>query len=135
MWGNSRKRKTTKIDTLIGQQTEVLGDIRFVGGLHIDNRVKGDVTADNDSRSTLSLSEQGTIEGEIKVPHAFLNGAVIGDVRSSEHIELSSKARITGDIYYNLLEIATGAEVNGKLIHVPNGNEEVSAIVDNDSLA
>ena len=43
MWGNNRKRKTTRIDTLIGQHTEVMGDIKFSGGLHIDGTIKGNV--------------------------------------------------------------------------------------------
>ena len=42
---------------------------------------------------------------------------VIGDVHVSEHVELMSKARITGNVYYNLIEMAIGAEVNGKLVH------------------
>jgi len=117
MFGNSKKRKSTRIDTLVGQHTEVEGDIRFTGGLHIDGTVKGNVIAENDGRSMVSLSESGTIEGELNVPFIVLNGVVIGDVHSSEHVELSSKARITGNVYYNLIEMAIGAEVNGKLVH------------------
>jgi cytoskeletal protein CcmA (bactofilin family) len=117
MFGNSKNRKATRIDTLVGQHTEIQGDIRFSGGLHIDGTVKGNVIAENDGRSMVSLSECGTIEGELNVPYVVLNGVVIGDVHSSEHVELASKARITGNVYYNLIEMAIGAEVNGKLVH------------------
>ena len=117
MWGNKRKRKTTRIDTLIGQHTQVLGDIRFTGGLHIDGTIKGNVIAEQDSHSMLSLSEQGTIEGEVNVPFVVLNGVVVGDVHGGEHVDLASKARVTGNVYYNLIEMAIGAEVNGKLVH------------------
>lgn len=117
MFGNSKKRKATRIDTLVGQHTEIQGDVRFTGGLHVDGTVKGNVIAENDGRSMLSLSECGTIEGEVSVPYVVLNGVVIGDVHSSEHVELASKARITGNVYYNLIEMAIGAEVNGKLVH------------------
>ncbi|MBI2969424.1 MAG: polymer-forming cytoskeletal protein [Gammaproteobacteria bacterium] len=120
MWGTSRKRRTTKIDTLIGQHTEVRGDLKFSGGLHIDGTIKGNVYAETDGHSMLSLSERGTIEGEVNVPFILLNGVVIGDVHSSEHVELSSKARIAGNVYYNLIEMAIGAEVNGKLVHTPH---------------
>lgn len=118
MWGNNRKRRTTRIDTLIGQHTEVLGDIRFSGGLHIDGTIKGNVIAEHESRSMLSLSEQGTIEGEVNVPFVVLNGVVIGDVHGGEHVDLAAKARVTGNVYYNLIEMAIGAEVNGKLVHM-----------------
>jgi cytoskeletal protein CcmA (bactofilin family) len=117
MFGNSKKRKSTRIDTLVGQHTEIQGDIKFTGGLHIDGTVKGNVIAENDGRSMVSLSECGTIEGELSVPYVVLNGVVIGDVHGSEHVELASKARITGNVYYNLIEMAIGAEVNGKLVH------------------
>ena len=112
-----KKRKAGKINTLLGQQTEIQGDIRFSGGLHVDGTVKGNVSADNDGRSMLSLSESGVIEGAVSVPYVVLNGTVAGDVLSSEHVELAAKARITGNVHYNLLEMAIGAEVNGQLVH------------------
>ena len=112
-----KKRKAGKINTLLGQQTEIQGDIRFSGGLHVDGTVKGNVSADNDGRSMLSLSESAVIEGAVSVPYVVLNGTVAGDVHSSEHVELAAKARITGNVHYNLLEMAIGAEVNGQLVH------------------
>lgn len=117
MWGKRKKRRTTRIDTLIGQHTQVVGDVRFTGGLHVDGTVKGNVITENDDGSMLSLSDQGTIEGEVKVPYVVLNGSVMGDVNASEHVELASNARVNGDVYYNLIEMAVGAEVNGKLVH------------------
>ena len=123
MWGNNRKRRSTRIDTLIGQHSEVMGDIKFSGGLHIDGTIKGNVIAESDSHSMLSLSEQGTIEGEVNVPFVVLNGVVIGDVHGSEHVDLAAKARVTGNVYYNLIEMAIGAEVNGKLVHTRNAED------------
>ena len=58
------------------------------------------------------------------MPYSMLNGVVIGNVHSSEHIELASNSRVTGDVYYNLLEMSSGAQVNGKLIHTPNTSEK-----------
>jgi cytoskeletal protein CcmA (bactofilin family) len=46
-----------------------------------------------------------------------LNGSVTGDVRCEERIELAAKAKVNGDVYYNLIEMAMGAEVNGSLLH------------------
>lgn len=123
MWGSSNKRKTTRIDTLIGQLSEVVGDVRFSGGLHIDGTIRGNVLAENDGHSMVSLSDQGTIEGEVNVPYVVINGVVIGDVHGGEHVELSAKARVTGNVYYNLIEMAVGAEVNGKLVHTPVTDE------------
>jgi cytoskeletal protein CcmA (bactofilin family) len=118
MWGNKKnQKKVTRIDSLIGKETEIKGDIHFSGGLHIDGRVKGNVIANEDSDAILTLSEQGAIEGNVRTCNAILNGQVIGDVYVTEHIELALNARINGNVYYNLIEMTMGAEVNGSLVH------------------
>ncbi len=119
MWSNrQRKTKTaSRIDTLIGEHTVLNGDVRFTGGLHVDGTVKGNVLAEEGTDSVLMVSEHGCIEGEVRVPHIVLNGKVVGDVHASERIELASQARVTGNVFYNLIEMAMGAEVNGKLVH------------------
>ena len=116
MFSSRKKFKSTKIDSLIGKNTDLCGDVHFAGGLHVDGRIRGNVIADNDSGSVLTLSEHGTIEGEVRVPNIALNGVVIGDVHAVDHIELASNARVTGNVYYALLEMAMGAEVNGNLV-------------------
>lgn len=135
MWGRGKKRRTTRIDTLIGQQSEVAGDVHFSGGLHVDGTIKGNVIADNDASSMLSLSDHGTIEGEVRVPFVVLNGVVQGDVHASEHVELAANARVTGNVYYNLIEMAIGAEVNGKLVHSVEPAEAAVAILEHDNAA
>jgi len=117
MFVKRKKIKGTRIDTLIGQQTELLGDVRFSGWLHVDGTVKGNVVAEDESSPVLTLSEHGTIEGEVRVPNVVLNGVVLGDVHARAQIELASNARITGNVYYHLIEMAMGAEVNGNLVH------------------
>lgn len=118
MFASRKKIRSTKIDTLIGRNSEMLGDVKFAGGLHVDGTVKGNVIAEEDTSSVLTLSETGTIEGEVRVTNVVLNGTVIGDVHARQHIELAPHARITGNVYYHLIEMAMGAEVNGNLVHV-----------------
>lgn len=121
MFGKANKNKPvnkiTKIDTLIGHNSEMTGNISFSGGLHIDGVVRGNVYADADSGSVLSVSERGFVEGEVRVPNIMLNGTVKGDVYAAEHIELAEKAKVTGNVYYKLIEMTRGAAVNGNLVH------------------
>jgi len=116
MWGK-KTSKSTKIETLIGTAMEIQGDLIFSGGLHVDGKIVGNVIAEDDSHSMLVLSDQGQIEGEVRVPYVVLNGQVTGDVFASERVELSSHGQVKGNVYYNLLEMAMGAEVNGNLVH------------------
>lgn len=104
------------IDTLVGVKTELKGDIVFSGGLRIDGKVKGNITAKGDANSTLVLSEHAVVTGNVTVPHMIINGAIKGHVRSSERIELQGKADITGDVSYKTIEMALGASINGNLI-------------------
>jgi cytoskeletal protein CcmA (bactofilin family) len=127
MFGQGKKRKSVsaRVDTIVGQNTRIDGDVHFSGGLLIDGTVKGRVIAEEGSASVLTVSEHGNIEGDVHVPNVILNGSVIGDVRSDERIEMAAKARVTGDVYYNLIEMAMGAAVNGSLLHSDGSSASV----------
>jgi len=112
-----KRLRAPRITTVIGKGTQIAGDLHFTGGLHIDGSVRGDVSATADDLATLTVSEEGKIEGDVRVANILLNGTVIGDIYGSQRVELAEKARVTGTVYYNLLEMAIGAEVNGKLTH------------------
>lgn len=124
-WG--RKKSGVVIKTLVGADTRVEGDVVFSGGCHVDGYVRGDVICvvddDRPNEGLLSISEGGTVEGNVSVPHLMLNGTVKGDVRATERVELGAGARVIGNVQYNLIEMAIGAEVNGKLVHESEGVE------------
>lgn len=111
-----KRRREQAISTLIGVETRVQGDIEFTGGCLIDGYVKGNVRAAEDD-ATLSISDRGCVEGMVVVPNILLNGTVKGDVSAAGRVELGAKARVVGNVRYGLIEMAIGAEVNGKLIH------------------
>jgi cytoskeletal protein CcmA (bactofilin family) len=117
MFGGKTSKPQNRIDSLIGEGTTVEGDITFGGGLRIDGRVRGNVTAADDQPSTLVLSEKARVEGEIHISHAVINGSVLGPVYASEYVELQAKCNVTGDVYYKTLEIQLGAVVQGRLVH------------------
>lgn len=114
------------MDTLIGRQTEITGDVMFSGGLHIDGRIKGNIATAGDKTSSLSVSESGVIEGNVKVPSVVVNGRIVGEVRATERLTLGAKARIVGDVRYRILQMEAGALVNGQLVY--EGTETVGAI-------
>jgi cytoskeletal protein CcmA (bactofilin family) len=127
MLGQGKKSKSTsvKVDTIIGQQTRIEGDVHFSGGLHVDGRIKGSIIAADGSASVLTVSEHGDIEGDVRVPTVILNGTVTGDVHSEEHVELAAKAKVNGNVYYKLIEMAMGAAVNGSLVHAGEAESSV----------
>jgi cytoskeletal protein CcmA (bactofilin family) len=135
-----KKQLLPAYSTIIGEGTEVAGGIRFSGALHIAGKVSGDIKGLADGNGcALTLGQSGSIEGSLDVANVVLDGAVIGDVRAANRVELASGARIEGTIYYGVLEMAEGAEVNGKLVHIDaspaprlvyGGSEQVDAAGD-----
>ena len=67
MFGRKQRRHSV-IDTLVGPNSRVNGGLFFDGGCHIDGTVKGSVSADPDSNSALSISEDAIGEGGWTVP-------------------------------------------------------------------
>jgi cytoskeletal protein CcmA (bactofilin family) len=107
-----------RIDTLVGADTRIEGDLHFGGGLRVDGAIRGNIAEQNGTPSTLIISEHGRVEGAVTAAKIVLNGRVTGTVKSSHFVELQTKARITGDLYYKSLEMHTGAVIEGKLVYI-----------------
>ncbi len=115
-----KQSKNANIDTLIGAKTRINGDVEFVGGLHVDGYINGNVKGELAPGAFLSVSEQGCIEGSVIASNVILNGIVKGDIEAGDMVELGSKARVLGNVHYTVIETAVGAQINGKLIHRTN---------------
>ena len=103
--------------TLVSRDTEIIGDIKFSGNLDIEGVVRGNIEAQSGKEAVVRVVDKGRVEGKIRAPSVIINGAIVGDVYSSKHLELASKARVEGSVHYILVEMAIGAEVNGSLQH------------------
>lgn len=131
MFGKKQQgQQRVAIKTLIGPGTRVHGDVEFEGGCLVDGFVKGNVKSVDDENATLTISERGSVEGSVRVPNVVLNGTVRGDVSATNRVELGSKARVIGNVQYRLVEMAIGAEVNGKLIHESEGAADKQSVAE-----
>ncbi len=124
MFSKKPSKPQTQIDSLIGANTMIGGDLNFSGGLRIDGQVNGNVIATPGKPSTLVLSEHARVNGEVSVTHLVINGTISGSVSASDYLELQSKARVTGDVHYKTMEIQLGAIVDGRLLHNNTEAEE-----------
>ena len=136
MWSKKSKTrpKSGAADTLITVDTKITGDISFSGVLFVDGHIKGNDIANENNHSLLTVGAQGHIEGEVKVPQVVIYGYINGDVHATENLNLQKDSRVEGNVYYNLLEMAKGASVNGKLVkkdmspkllnHKPNNDKK-----------
>lgn len=104
------------VHTLIAANAQVVGDLHFTGGLHVQGQVRGNIVAGPEG-GHLVIGEGGLIEGEIHAPHVVINGEVRGNIYSADRLELAAKAVVIGNIHYRLLEIVVGARIDGVMRH------------------
>ncbi len=120
MFGDKNKsgsRGSQAMETLIGPRVVIRGDVVFSGGLYVEGRIVGKVVAEEGAPAVLSVAEAGTVEGEVRAPVVVVCGQLRGDVHASERVELHPNARVQGNIYYKVVEMAAGAMLTGRLIH------------------
>lgn len=133
MFGKRKEHAHAGI-TLIASNCEMAGDVHFSDQLQVNGVIKGNLYADDGSKATVTVSEKGRIEGNIRVPNVVVNGKVDGDIHSSRHIELAAKAEVTGNVYYNLMEMVMGSKIQGELVKVGDGKSaEPDTAVDESS--
>jgi cytoskeletal protein CcmA (bactofilin family) len=114
---NKSSKPQNRIDSLIGTTTRIEGNVIFSGGLRVDGMIRGNVVAVAEQPSTLVLSADARIDGEVQAAHIVVNGTINGPVHATETLELQAGSKVKGDVYYKTIEIHQGAVVEGRLVH------------------
>lgn len=119
------KKKQPAIKSLLGDGSQITGDIVFSDGLRLDGKVLGNIrSGSEDASSILVVSEVASVVGEITADHIIINGHVKGPIYARKVLELQPKARIEGDVRYAALEMHQGALITGQLNPIVEGSEE-----------
>ncbi len=113
MWPG--KKKQAPIRSLVCEGTVIEGTLRFIDGLRIDGEIIGDVIATEGGHSIVVISEKARVQGMVKADHVIINGEVQGPIHCTELLELQPKARVTGDVKYEMLEMHQGALIDGEM--------------------
>ena len=116
--------------SVIAHNTALKGDIELAGALQVDGLVQGTINAE---QGLVRVSDKGRVEGRVSAPHIIINGEVQGDVFALEHIELGATARIRGNLHYQLMEMAMGAQVEGQLRYL--GDQAAQSTTSEEALA
>ena len=111
-----KKKNNFQIDTLIDSGMKINGLTEVSGGLRLDGKIYGDLNFKEEKPGAIVIGQNGLIEGNIAVPTAVIAGKVLGNIITSEYLEIESTGIVEGDISYNLIEIHAGAIVKGIMI-------------------
>ena len=96
-------------ETIIGPSVKVEGNFKGDGDVIVEGEVKGTLKTKKDLR----IGESANIRANIEANNAHISGKVQGNIKIKNTLELTMTAHITGDITTKVLQVASGAKVNG----------------------
>ncbi len=101
-----------KIDTIVGKETRVKGDIKSSGAVRVDGRVEGSVS----SGDGVIVGESGTVHGNVRCKEAVVGGRIEGNLYVKNKVELLRTAHVQGDISYGRLLMEEGVQFEGRCV-------------------
>lgn len=106
-----------KNTTSIGENCTIDGDITFDKTIEIHGKITGTVKiAENCTTAMLTIKKNGIVEGDVYGDEVVIEGEVIGNVTGKKKITIQSSSFVSGNVYYDILDMNGGATVNGNLI-------------------
>ena len=101
----------------IGENCVIEGDVTFEKTIEIHGKIVGTVKiAENCTSAVLIIKKSGIVEGDVYGSDVQIEGEVIGNVSGKKKIAIESSAFVSGNVYYDILDMQGGATVNGNLI-------------------
>ena len=102
-------KKQAKLDTIVGPDSLLKGDITSKGTIKVDGVIEGNVTSD-----CLIIGETGSLSGDVTVREIVVGGKVIGNIHATDGVDIQRKGEVCGDIFAARLMIAEGGHFDGR---------------------
>lgn len=104
------ERISNDIETIIGANTVVKGEITGSGNLRVDGTVEGGIT----SEGCVVIGEAGVVNGDIKAANLNISGQVKGNAEVAENLFIAATGQLLGDVKTAGLNIAQGGVFKGR---------------------
>ncbi|MEI6208218.1 MAG: polymer-forming cytoskeletal protein [Desulfuromonadales bacterium] len=102
-------KRQPKLETIIGPESTLKGDLVSKGTVKIDGHVEGNVAAD-----CLVIGETGNLAGDATVREIVIGGRLIGSIHATDGVDIQSKGEVCGDIFSARLTITEGGRFDGR---------------------
>jgi len=109
-------KNTGKLESFIGVNSSLKGDVNTKGTLRIDGTMDGNINAE-----WVVIGEKASFKGDIVAAGVIVGGRVEGNLKAREIVEIRPKGQVLGDISTNKLSILEGGTFSGKVSM--NGDE------------
>ena len=100
-----------KLDTVIGQDTEIKGDVSVRSSLRLDGRVEGNVSV----MDSLFMGHDSYVHGEVHCNDAVIGGKIEGNITAQGNVELQAGSTLFGDIKCKSLVLDREAFLDGRV--------------------
>ncbi len=107
--GNKNTSTEGSAINLIGNGTQITGDINSTGDVRIDGTLFGNITLEG----RLVIGNNGKIDGNVTCQNADVSGEIKGKLNVNETLVLKSTSKILGDIVTGKIAIEPGALFTG----------------------
>ena len=106
-----------KNSTVIGENCVIEGDVTFEKTIEVHGKIIGTLKiAENCTSASLIIKKTGIVEGDVYGSEVIIEGEVVGNVSGKKDIKIENSAFISGNVYYDILDVQGGATINGNLI-------------------
>ena len=102
-------KRQPKLDTIIGPETILKGDLASKGTVKVDGQIEGNVSAD-----CLIIGDEGNLIGDVTAREIVVGGRVTGNIHAADGVDIQCKGEVYGDIFSARLTIAEGARFDGR---------------------
>lgn len=113
MFGSMKKNidnPAKDIETIVGRDTTITGNLQGSGNIRIDGRVDGDVS----TTGGIVIGESGTVQGDIKAGSLNVAGTVTGNVDCEGNLSIQATGQLIGDVHVRSLNIVDGGIFKGR---------------------
>lgn len=114
----SRGTSGQAVDSYIGPQTRIEGQMQVCSGVRIDGHVQGNVIGAQAETTTVFVGSEGVVCGDVSAHRIVVAGRVTGNVHAHDRLELQSTGLIQGDVRYQALSVDHGGQIQGQLIKI-----------------
>jgi cytoskeletal protein CcmA (bactofilin family) len=110
MFSDKDSKNVERIETLIGEQCNIVGNLNGGGLLKVDGSIDGDILWQDD----VILGVFSIFNGNLSCKSAIVSGKVIGNIICEEALTIESSGKISGDITVKKLVVKEGGILDGK---------------------
>ena len=103
-------KEVDEIVSVLGEGTEITGEVALTSGLRVEGVIKGKVRSD----AILVIGTSGKMDAEINIRRISIDGEFRGMIRASERVEIHKDGKVFGEIYTPCLIIEAGALFEGR---------------------